>query len=586
MNKKIGIKDSIKIIKRIWEYGGKLKYVCIIAALISSMSALFYAYINSYLYQLFVYLCTDVKKDKTVHSIIVVLCIVVLVIVVFAACYMIIALTNVKVKGAAKKDVYSHTMNLKESKLNSTNYGDIFARVTKDLDNACEIMGSTFLGYDNPYSILVTAIGTAIIILHRNWILGCISFVLTLSNIFIVNHYIEPLQKKENDVRKASSVAGEVIVNTLSGLMESHIFGFQKHLEQKYTVSADKMYQSSVSIIRKKANIQLVASFQGVVSIVGIMLLGLYLVKKGYLDIGDIVFVTNMQITMSSTVTRFGERIAAVQKNLVSARRFLDYMDWPEESERSDTKYPNIHSDKAIELKNVNFRYDDAEQFVLTNINLQINNGERIAFVGGSGGGKTTLLQLMLQFQTIESGEIIIMGNDIKDYSLKTLRELFSYVPQDCYLFDGTIKENILLGNPDASDNEVLHVLEQVDLKEFITTLDHGYNTEIGEGGARLSGGQKQRIAIARAMLKDAPIILLDEATSSLDSASEKEVKQALMNLMKKKTCITIAHRLSTIKDYDKIVVLEKGQIVECGNHETLLEKNARYTELYQMQFV
>lgn len=586
MDRKIGLKDAIKIIKRIWSYGGKLKYPCIIAALISSMSALFYAYINSYLYQLFIYLCTDKDKDETIHSIILVLCIVVVAIIVFAICYMIIALANVKAKGTAKKEVYSHTMNLKESILNSTNYGDIFARVTKDLDNACEIMGSTFLGYDNPYSILVTAIGTAVIIIHRNWILGCLSLLLTLCNILIVNFYIEPLQKKENEVRKAASVAGEVIVNTLSGLMESHIFGFQKHLEDKYTVSADDMYKSSISIIRKKANIQLVASFQGIASIVGIMLLGLYFVKKGYLDIGDIVFVTNMQITMSNTVTRFGERIAAVQKNLVGAKRFLDYMEWPEESERSDIKCPNIDAPQAIELKEVNFSYDNTEQLILNNINLSIKNGERVAFVGGSGGGKTTLLQLMLNYQTIDSGEVMIMGNNIKDYSLKKLRELFSYVPQDCYLFDGTIKENILLGNPNASDKEVLHALEQVNLKEFIETLEKGYDTEIGEGGARLSGGQKQRIAIARAMLKDAPIILLDEATSSLDSASEKEVKQALTNLMKKKTCITIAHRLSTIKDYDKIIVLEKGQIVEVGTHETLLENNSRYTELYQMQFV
>lgn len=586
MKDKIGWKETFVIVRRIWSYSGNLKFFCILATIGCSFAPLFYSFTNSYLYQLFVNLCTTENKSTVFHSMKLLLLVLVVAILIFTVCFMIIFQTNVKVRGIAKKKAYIHTMNLQESNLNASSIGDLMTRITNDLDNAFELIGYTLLGYDNPFSMIITIIGTYIIIFQRNWILANISLLLAAINLLVVNHYILPLQKKESSVRKSSAEAGQVIVNTLSGIVEARTFGFQQLLKDRFTNKAEEIYQSNVSIIRKKTNILLAAAIQNVVSIVGIMLIGLYMVQKGYLDVATAIFIVNMQTTLSNTAAKFGERVANVQKNLVSGKRFLNFMDGTEETEREDRKLPNNKSVYAIELKDITFHYKDTDNTVLNHINIQIKNGEKVALVGSSGGGKTTLFRLLLNFESTDEGLIKIMGNDVKDYSIRTLRKMFSYVPQDCYLFNGTIRENILMGNPAATADDISQVIKKSCLKDWIDTLENGIDTEIGEGGSKLSGGQKQRIAIARAMLKDSPIILLDEATSSLDSSSEEEVKNAFIQLMENRTCITIAHRLSTIKESDQIIVLEKGEIVERGNHNSLLKQKGRYAELYQMQFV
>ena len=205
--------------------------------------------------------------------------------------------------------------------------------------------------------------------------------------------------------------------------------------------------------------------------------------------------------------------------------------------------------------------------------------------VGGSGGGKTTLYKLMLEFAVKKGGIIRMFGHDSEQYSVHTMRSFFSYVPQDCYLFDTTIYENVRMGRPDATEAEIKQALADAFLTEFIASLPDGMYTEIGERGSKLSGGQKQRIAIARAFVKNAPIILLDEATSALDSKSEQEVQEALNHLLEGKTSIIIAHRISTIENCDRIIVLEKGEVAEEGTHQSLLEQDGRYRQLYLMQF-
>lgn len=586
MNEKISWKESFLIIHRVWNYSGNLRVFCILAAIGSSCAPLFYSFVNSYLYQLFVRLCVDTDKDNIIHSMKILLIVLCLVIVLVAVCLLTIFEINVTVRGRAKKKAYSHAMKLQESVLSTSYVGDLLARITKDFDNAFELMGYALIGYDNPFSMMITVFGTYIIILRNSILLANLSLLLTVINLIVVNYYIPPLQRKEEKVRKAASVAGEAIVNTLSGLMESRIFGFQDLLRERYTGQVNDMYKSSISIARKKANIQLLASIQGVFSSMGIILIGLLLSKKGSLDLPTLMFIANLHLNMSNTMGRFGERIASVQRNLVSGKRFLEFMDAKEEVERENKETPDRKALHAVEFSHVGFRYQEDQPNILNDLSLDINNGESLAIVGSSGGGKTTLLKLLLNFETIGQGTLKVMGHNIEDYSIETLRSLFSYVPQDCYLFDGTIKDNILLGKPDATEEELKKAIRQSYLEDFINSLKDGYNTEIGESGSKLSGGQRQRIAIARAMLKDAPIILLDEATSSLDSNSEQMVRDALIKLAENKTCITIAHRLSTIKESDRIIVLEKGSIVESGNHDSLMELNDRYAKLYQMQFV
>ena len=223
---------------------------------------------------------------------------------------------------------------------------------------------------------------------------------------------------------------------------------------------------------------------------------------------------------------------------------------------------------------------------VLKNINLDIRAGETIALVGNSGGGKTTIVNLLPRFYDVKSGAILIDGTDIRDYTLESLRQNIAVVFQDNFLFSGTIRENILLGNENATDDQIQKAVEMAYLDDFIATLKDGLNTQIGERGILLSGGQKQRVAIARAFLKNAPILILDEATSALDNKAEAIVQKAIDNLMQDKTVFVIAHRLSTVQNADKIVVINQGQVVEIGNHEELMKiENGQYKSLYEMQF-
>lgn len=235
-------------------------------------------------------------------------------------------------------------------------------------------------------------------------------------------------------------------------------------------------------------------------------------------------------------------------------------------------------------MKNVSFKYNDNELEVLHDINLTINKGETVAFVGMSGGGKSTLISLIPRFYDVTSGEILVDGNNVKDFLTGSLRNQIGLVQQDNILFSDTVKENILLGRPDATDDEIVDAAKMANAHDFIMNLPEGYDTEVGERGVKLSGGQKQRLSIARIFLNNPPILILDEATSALDLESEAIIQEALDVLSKDRTTLIVAHRLSTITHADKIVVMENGQIVETGTHQELIRKQGAYEHLYSIQ--
>ena len=273
-----------------------------------------------------------------------------------------------------------------------------------------------------------------------------------------------------------------------------------------------------------------------------------------------------------------------MQNALAAAQRIFDLLDIVDQvAEKADATPLELHKGE-VNFDNVAFAYDSGEP-VLNNISLKLEAGKRIALVGPSGGGKSTILNLMPRFYDVSAGKITVDGQDIRDVTLSSLREKFALVSQDIFLFDDTIAANIAYGRDDVNEEEIIEAAKSAAVHDFVATLPKGYDTRVGSDGVRLSGGQKQRIAIARAMLKDAPILLLDEATSALDTESERKVQIALSRLMKGRTSLVIAHRLSTILDADLIYVIVAGQVAESGSHSGLLKKQGVYADLYNNQF-
>jgi len=272
-----------------------------------------------------------------------------------------------------------------------------------------------------------------------------------------------------------------------------------------------------------------------------------------------------------------------IQQGIAGAQRVFSIIDAVPEIRNKPEAIPLPAISKAIDIRNVTFRYEDTP--VLKQINLTVRAGEAVAFVGMSGGGKTTLINLIPRFYDVSEGQILIDGQDIRDVTMESLRAQIGIVTQQTILFNDTVRNNIIYGDIEKTETDVIRAAKAANAHHFIMNLPEGYDTVIGEQGTKLSGGERQRISIARALLKDAPILVLDEATSSLDTEAEIEVQEALENLMKGRTTLVIAHRLSTIRNADRIVVLVNGEIVEEGTHEALLDKKGEYFRLYQMQF-
>ena len=334
---------------------------------------------------------------------------------------------------------------------------------------------------------------------------------------------------------------------------------------------------------------QWVSPLMHVIVSVGIALAiwyGSSLILTGKITAGNFVSFITALILLYTPIKNIGRNLNAVQFSFYAIEQiFANLETVPAIRDRENAVDLCLGYHNTIEFKDVNFEYIENTP-VLKNINLKVHEGQTIALVGNSGGGKTTIVNLLPRFYDVKSGSIMINGTDIRNYTLYSLRQNIAVVFQDNFLFSGTIRENIMLGKENATETELANAVKMAYLDEFVATLEHGLDTQIGERGIMLSGGQKQRVAIARAFLKNAPIIILDEATSALDNKAEAKVQKAIDNLMKDKTVFVIAHRLSTVQNADRIVVINQGEIVESGTHDELMQiENGAYKALYNMQF-
>ena len=489
--------------------------------------------------------------------------------------------TGNKMSNTLKNDLFKKltAMDTKFFDINSS--GIVLNRFLTDPEQATKRLIETLKSFILSIFELVALV---IVLLSNSWKLAIIG-------VGVMGIAITPVTLIRKRIKKVSNatlvVGGNMTTNvneTFAGNKIVTAYNLQESQNQKFEEQIKKQFNLAMSLTKRVGWMSPIMYFICSIGIAIVMNYGNSLILSGEMTAGSFAsFVTALLLLYKPTKT-LGNTLTNLQTTFVAMARVFELFDFMPEIQNKKEAL-EIKNVEGIEFQNVNFEYEKGIP-VLKDFNLYVHPNETIALVGNSGGGKSTVVNLLPRFYDILSGEIKISGINIQNYKLESLRNNISFVFQDNYLFSGTIRENILMGKPCATGDELNRAINLAHLEEFLGTLPDGLDTYVGERGASLSGGQRQRVAIARAIIKNAPIVVLDEATSALDNESEAIVQKALDNLMTNRTVFVIAHRLSTIHNADRIAVLNEGELVELGSHEELIKKeDGRYRHLYEMQF-
>lgn len=430
-----------------------------------------------------------------------------------------------------------------------------------------------------------SSLGLVVVLLYNSWQLSFIALGVLVFLILPMKVARKKVMKLMGLTVKASSKINSNYYETYSGIKIIKAFNLQNVIFAKFTQNIEEAFHLSMRMIRNTNWLGPAMHLVTALGVAGVLYYGLHLITTGQITSGTFVAFLAALIMLYTPIKSIGNNYVALQSALLALERIYKILDTTS-YETNDGTGTKVLKDikKEIKFNDVCFSYDGQRE-VLHKVNLTVPVGSKVALVGNSGGGKSTVTALIPRLYEIDSGSITIDGTDIKEFTISSLREQIAMVFQDNFLFDGTVRENLLYGKENATDAEIEFAIKSAYLDEFVKKLPQGLDTMIGERGLLLSGGQKQRLAIARAILKNAPVVILDEATSALDNKSEKVVQQALDKLMEGRTTIVIAHRLSTIMDSDKILVINDGHVVEEGSHSELLAKNGPYSVLYNSQF-
>lgn len=476
-----------------------------------------------------------------------------------------------------RKELIEKIHKLPISYFDKQSVGDVMSRFTNDIDSVGEMLNTTLVQI---LSGIITIIGTIILMMYINPIMGSITIFITPVLVFICKTIIKKGKTVFSIQQKNLGIIGGFSEEIISGQKVIKTFNHEDIAIQEFEILNDELCNSQIKA-KFRAGImgpithQLCNAIYGISSCIG----GILIVKKGF-DVGGMAVSLNFTRRFNRPINDISAQINVIMSSLAGAERVFEVLDKePEINNYSDSEKNNKILGN-VSFNNVSFGYNP-DVTVLKNITISITPGKKIAFVGSTGAGKTTITNLLPRFYDINSGEILIDGTPINNFDKEFLRSNIAMVLQDTHLFTGTIRENIRYGRLEATDEEVEEASKMVSAHSFISKLPDGYDTILENDGANLSQGQRQLLNIARATISKAPILVLDEATSSVDTRTEKHIEIGMNALMKNRTTFVIAHRLSTVKMADTIVVLEKGQIIECGSHNELLEKKGRYYQLY-----
>lgn len=570
--------STIKSIMLLWPYSKNYKGYMVVNGVSSILYAAF-----SILVSFIVKSLTDYAISRQMDLFYIVMVIAIITVILFSFIRFIQLYTQERYNMLMIRDIQNtatkHIQALPLSYIESNHSGNIVSRLNNDTKEISNLLNNILGIFYHPF-VFMGAL-TYMLIISPKLIVATV-FLIPISAI-VFNKVSKPIEAKSKKLMEQKAKINEVTQDTLNGIHVMKSFNLEDKLYEKYEKNVQQAVSKSLEIQKFKAILSPIFLILRFIPQLVLPLYGGYLAMENEITIGELLAANMIIWSIFLPIESLLDLLQKIRLGVPAVRRIHEIIDYPKES-FGNNELTFITKDIPVQLENVQFSYDN-DKFILDNINLSLLNGKVTALVGASGSGKSTILKLLFGFYKQQNGNIYLYGQKYNNIEISNIRGQLSYVSQDSYIFPKTIKENIAYGRQSATMDEIIEAAKVANAHEFIMKLPNQYHTKIGQEGNRLSGGQRQRISIARAILKDAPILLLDEPTSALDNETEALVQEALNKIMKGKTVLVVAHRLSTIRDADEVLVIDQGNIVERGSHETLMKECIIYKKLYQNQF-